>query len=57
MFSDTERILLTWKVVHKSGHLIQIKKISEEKYLIGDSKSMKEAELRAKKEIERCSTK
>ena len=32
-FSDTERILLTWKVVHKSrGHLIQIKKISEIRY-------------------------
>ena len=33
MFSDTERTLLTWKVVYKDvGHLIQIKKISEERY-------------------------
>ena len=34
MISDTENILVTWKVVHKSvGHLIQIKKISEERYV------------------------
>lgn len=33
MFSDTERILVTWKVIHKNvGHLIQIKKMSELKY-------------------------
>ncbi len=58
IFSETENVLMTWKVVHKSvGHLIQIKLISEETYIKGDAKSIKEARHRANKKIEMWRTK